>query len=149
MSAFLSGLRGFYRSQLERHRQRPFLRALMAACALVASAGGQVSFRQRIRLDLVMETLDALKVFDPHEGVALFNGFVAELRNDRERGHRLARQAVSAEVAGNPEKARLLLRICLAISERDGSIPPPERHEIEAICRWIGIDPAEGCALDA
>jgi tellurite resistance protein len=51
-------------------------------------------------------------------------------------------------VAGNPEKARLLLRICLAISERDGSIPPPERHEIEAICRWIGIDLGECCVLD-
>lgn len=120
----------------------------MAACALVASAGGSVSFRQRIRLDLVMETLDSLKLFDPHEGVELFNGFVEALRNDSGQGHRLAREAVSAEVAGDAEKARLLLRICLAVSERDGTIPPPEQHEIEAICRWIGIDADSGGCLE-
>jgi tellurite resistance protein len=149
MSDFLSGLRGLYRSQLERYRQRPFLRAVMAACALVSVASGGVSFRQRIRLDLLMETLDDLKVFDPHEGVGLFNGFVEELQKDAESGRRLARQAVAAEVSGHPEKARLLMRICLAISERDGTIPPPEQHEIDALCRWIGIEPDKGCSLEA
>jgi tellurite resistance protein len=149
MSGFLRSLRGLYRAQLERHRQRPFLRAVMAACALVSVASGGVSFRQRIRLDLLMETLDDLKVFDPHEGVELFNGFVEALKQDSGAGHRLARQAVAAEVAGHPEKARLLVRICLAISERDGTIPPPEQHEIEALCRWIGIEADQGCSLEA
>jgi tellurite resistance protein len=146
MSEFLLGLRLFYRSQLERHRQRPFLRAVMAACALVASADGGVTFRQRVRVDLIMETLDDLKVFDPHEGVELFNGFVEALRVDSEAGHRLAREAIASEVVGDQEK-ELLMRICLAVSERDGTIPPPEQHEIEALRRWFGIDSSPGCAL--
>ena len=97
------------------------------------------------RVDLILETLDALKVFDPHEGVELFNEFVAALQADSATGHRLAREAVSSEVAGNPEKGQLLLRICLAVSERDGTISPPEEDEIEALCRWIGIDADSGC----
>jgi tellurite resistance protein len=149
MPAFLPGLRSYYRSRLERHRKRPFLRAVMAACALVSSADGRVSFRQRVRVDLIMETLDALKIFDPHEGVKLFNEFVEALRIDSEDGHRLTREAVSSEVAGDPEKAQLLLRICLAVSERDGGVPPPEQHEIEALCRWIGIDAEYGRYLAA
>jgi tellurite resistance protein len=141
MSDLVQSLREFYRTQLWRHRNRPFLRAAMAACALVSAAGGGVSFRQRIRVDMVMETLDSLKVFDPHEGVDLFNELVAALEADSAEGHRLARDVVAAEVARDPEKAGLLLRICLAVSERDGTIPPPERHEIAAICRWIGVPP--------
>jgi tellurite resistance protein TerB len=148
MSGFLQSLRRSFRSQLDRYRNRPFLRAAMAACALVATASGSVSFRQRTRVDLVMETLDALKVFDPHEGVDLFNDFVAALSAESNQERRLAREVVSAEAAHDPERARQLLRICLAVSECDGAIPPPERHEIEAICRWIGIDP-DVCAGDA
>jgi len=113
----------------------------MAACALVSSADGSVTFRQRVRVDLVMDTLDALKVFDPHEGMELFNGFVEALQHNSKEGHRWAREAVSAEVEGDAEKAELLVRICLAVSERDGAIPPPEQHEIEALCHWIGVDP--------
>ena len=148
MPEFLRSLHQYYRSRLSRHRNRPFLRAAMAACALVSTASGSVSFRQRVRLDLVMETLDALKVFDPHEGVELFNGFVDTLRTDSEEGHRLTRELVSTEVSEDPQKARLLVRVCLAVSERDGSIPPPEQHEIEALCRWIGVAP-EVCGADS
>jgi tellurite resistance protein len=145
MSELLDDLRRFFLSRLEQHRNRPFLRAAMAACALVSSAGSGVSLRQRTRVDLVMDTLAALRVFDPHEGVELFNDFVAALEEDSAEGHRQAREVVAAEVARDPEKAGLLLRICLAVSERDGTIPPPQRHEIDAVCRWIGIAP-EVCA---
>ena len=69
----------------------------------------------------MIETLDALKVFDPHEGVELFNELVAAIQADPEEGHRLARHLVAEEVARDPEKARLLLRVCLAVSEREGA----------------------------
>ena len=140
MPAFLHHLSQLCHTHLERYRHRPFLRAAMAACALVAQADGRVTFRQRACVDRVMETLDSLKLFDPHEGVELFNEFVTALRQDSEIGHRLARAAVATEVAEDPEKARLLVRICLVMSERDGIIPPPQRHEIEALCHWLGLD---------
>lgn len=118
----------------------------MAACALVAMANGAVSFRQRVRVDRVIETLDALKVFDPHEGVELFNEFVEVLRTDPEAGHRVVLDVVAKEVSQDPEKARLLARICLTVSEQGGRVPSAERREIAALCRSVGLD-SDDCDL--
>lgn len=142
MAEILSSLGQLYRSQLERLRNRPFLRAAMGACALVSTADGRVTLYQRTRVDRLLETLDALKVFDPHEGVELFNELVQALEADSDAGHRQVLDIVSREVADDPEKARLLVRICLAVSERDGAVPAAERREIAALCRSIGLQPA-------
>ena len=115
----------------------------MAACALVAVAGGKVSFRQRVRLDQVLETLKALKVLDPHEGVESFNRFVEEIDTDPEFGRSEALEAVTAETSEHPEKADLLIRICLAVSEVDGSVPPPAQAEIRTLCKLVGVSTTE------
>lgn len=143
MSGILTGLIRGYEEQLQRHRNRPFLRAAMAACATVAMASGGVSLRQRMRVDQVMETLDALKVFDPHEGVDLFNEFVDAIRKDSAWGRARVLEAVDEEVAEEPEKARLLIRICAAVSERNGDIQEPERREIQLLCSRYELEPAE------
>jgi len=141
MPWFLDTLSRVYREQLERYHNRHFLNAAMAACAVVAMADGTVSFRQRIRVDQVMETLDALKVYDPHEGVDLFNQFVAALLDSPEDGRARAIAAISDEVSQDPEKAALLIRICIAVSEVDGRIPSIEQSEIEALCQLLEVNP--------
>ena len=139
MSGFLTSLMDLYRERMLRHRNRPFLRAAMAACALVAAAGGGASLRGRVRLDQILETLDALQVFDPHEGVELFNGLVELLADAPAEGRQVALEAIDEEVAREPEKAELLIRLCLAVSERDGAVPPAEGREIAALCRRLRV----------
>lgn len=146
MSGFLRSLSQLYRSQLERHRNRSFLRAAMAACALVSMANGVVSFRQRIRIDRLLETLETLRVFDPHEGVELFNELVASMNESPRLGHENALESIKKEVAGAPDKAQLLVRICLAVSEHDGEIPLAEQVEIVGLCTSLGVDPG-ACGL--
>jgi tellurite resistance protein len=148
MPELLSNLSQICRAQLQRHRNRSFLRATMAACALVAMASGAVSFRQRVRIDRVMETLDALNVFDPHEGVDLFNEFAGMLGTDQEAGRIRVLDVVAREVSQHPEKARLLARICLAVSEQEGAVPQAEQREIAALCGYVGLDPGD-CGLSA
>lgn len=140
MTTFLSSLEQYYHRQVERHRNRPFLDAAMAACALVAAVGGKVSFRQRTRLDQVLETLEALEVFDPHEGVESFNRFVETLAADPSLGRAQVLEAITGEVSEHPEKADLLIRICLAVSEVDGAVPPRAREEILSLCDILGVD---------
>ena len=64
----------------KKKRNEPFLRAAMAACAMVSMSDGHVYFCDRIRLDQIMTTLDKLKIFDPHEGVKLFNYYSVLIR---------------------------------------------------------------------
>jgi hypothetical protein len=76
-------------------------------------------------------------------------GMVTEaLRVDPEAGHRQLLDLVAREVGQEPEKARLLTRICLAVSEQESGVPPAERREIARLCGFIGLDPAV-CGLGA
>ena len=145
MSGFLATLVERYQEHLERQRNRPFLEAAMAACALVSIADGDVSLPERIKVDQILETLEALKVFDPHEGVELFNHFVEAIRASPRHGREEAVRAL-AEVAENPEDARLLVRLCCAVSEADGEKTLSDQIEIVSLCSLMGVEPG-ACGL--
>ena len=141
MSGFLDELINDYHDRMLRHRNRPFLKAAMAACALVAIANGKVSFSQRVRVDSIMATLEKLQVFDPHEGVELFNECVESILAAPSTGHAQAVKTLQA-VADNPETAQLLIRLCLAVSESRGAINLVEQIEIVTLCSLLEVDPA-------
>jgi len=112
----------------------------MAACALVATADGEVSFAERVRVDQILSTLDALKVFDPHEGIDIFNEYTDAILANPAEGHEAAFQAM-AEVAQDPENGALMVRICCAVSEANGDKSLPDQIEITSICSRLGLDP--------
>ncbi|CCQ74696.1 tellurite resistance TerB family protein [Magnetospira sp. QH-2] len=138
---FLSVLTERFQAELERQRNRPFLRASMAACALVAAADGEVSLGERVRVDQILETLESLRVFDPHEGVDLFNGFSDAILQHPKEGHASALQLVLDFVEGEPTTAHLLIRVCLAVSEANGEKNLADQIEIVSLCSQMGIDP--------
>jgi len=142
----LNGLKGLIHTQLERHHNLPFLKATMAASAVVAIADGSIAFIQRIRVDQILETLDTLKVFDPHEGVNLFNAYTDSILKDPASGHVKAIAAIMP-MAKNHEIAKLLIRACRAISEANGDISLVEKIEMITLCSLLGVDPAD-CGLD-
>lgn len=145
MSSVIASLTGIFQERLERQRNRPFLEGVMAACALVATTDGGVSLAEQVRVDQVLETLDQLRVFDPHVGVDIFRGFTDAILENPELGHQGAMEAI-AKIATNPEMGALLVRVCVAVSEADGEITLADQIEIVSICTRFGIDPAE-CGL--
>jgi tellurite resistance protein len=132
--AVLDGLK----RELARYRQRPFLDALMAGCALVATADGTVSLSERSRVDRIFESLVELEIFDPHEAVNRFNEFADDIAADAARGRHAALDAI-AEQAGDEARARLLLRACVAVSLADDDLRPEERARIADICDALDL----------
>jgi tellurite resistance protein len=135
-------LRQSVEDMLERHRQQPFLEACMGACALVAMADGEVSLSEQSRLDEVLEAIDRLSLFEVHEAVDLFNGYVERIRKTPQKGRKAALDAVG-RMADDPEAADLLVRICLAISRADGDYAPSERDQLVTLCTRLGRDLAD------
>ncbi len=131
-----------YELEMERHRQRPFLKASMAACALAAVADGAPTFCARIRVDQILETLEALKIFDPHEGVDLFNEYSKALLKSPADGYEKALDAVKA-MTGNPDTSALLVRMYLAVAEAKGERSDTDEAEFDAACKTLGVDPRE------
>ena len=142
MTGFLASLLDDYELEIERHRNRPFLKASMAACALAAAADGAPTLSERIRVDQILETLEELKIFDPHEGVDLFNEYSSALLESPEAGREKALAAVRA-VSTNPDSAALLVRMCLAVAEAKGQKCHIDVVEIEAVCDALRVDPRE------
>ncbi|WP_428355782.1 tellurite resistance TerB family protein [Methyloprofundus sp.] len=111
----------------------------MAACAMVSMAEGEVEFCERIRLDQILITLEKLKIFDPHEGVEIFNDFSRKLSATPKEGHAEAVAAVK-KVATDKTTAELIVRLCLAISLSDGKTSMVEQIEIVSLCSLLGVD---------
>ena len=111
----------------------------MAACAMVSVSKGQVDFCDRVLLDQILTTLDRLKIFDPHEGVEIFNDFITKIRTSPKDGHEDALAAVK-EVATDKKTAELIVRLCLAISLSDGKTSMVEQIEIVSFCSLLGVD---------
>lgn len=145
MGGVISSLSEMFQERLERQRNRPFLEGVMAACALVATTDGAVSFAEQVRVDQILQTLDRLKVFDPHEGVDIFRELTEAILASPEDGHARALEAI-AGVAADADDGALLLRICIAVSEADGTVSLADQIEIVSICTRFGIDPAD-CGL--
>ena len=140
MSGMLDNLKRFFQERSEKEQNRPFLEAAMAACAMVSASEGQVSFADRIRVDQIMDTLARLKVFDPHEGVDLFNHYTDGILKSPQAGREAALNKIKP-VASDPETAELLIDLCLAVSLSDGVTSLVEHIEIVSLCGLIGVDP--------
>lgn len=145
MAGVLSSLICDYQAQLQRHRNRPFLEATMAACALVACADGEVSFGERIRVDQILAALDSLNVYNSNEAVDLFNGFAERIFSSPRDGHNHALRAVRM-VSGDTEKAELLVRVFLAICEAGEHKSLVKQIEVVMLCGILDIEPS-GCGL--
>ena len=139
MSGLLKNFTHLFNESQEKRQNRPFLKAAMAACAMVSMSKGQVNFCDRIRLDQILSTLDRLKIFDPHEGVGIFNDFITKIRTSPKDGHKEALAAVK-EVATDKATAELIVRLCLAISLSDGKTSMVEQIEIVSFCSLLGVD---------
>ena len=140
MSGMLGNLMRFFQDRSEKEQNRPFLEAAMAACAMVSASEGQVSFADRIRVDQIMETLAQLKVFNPQEGVDLFNHYTGRILASPKEGREAALKTIKT-VTADPEIAELLIDLCLAVSLGDGVTSLIEHIEIVSLCGLIGVDP--------
>ncbi len=133
MAGLWENLRDAVQSTAERHKNRPFLEAAMAACAYIALADGYVSIGERGRIDDILAQLEQLRVFDPHEGVNVFNDYVDALNEDPEAGKATVFSAIE-KMAADEEAALLVARICIAISNADGEFSDNERLAVVEVC---------------
>ncbi len=124
----------------QRARNKPFLEAAMAASALVAVAGGTVSFAKRHALDEVLDSVEALKAFDVHTAVHLFDAFTQAIQDEPQRGRSKAIAAVKA-LNGQGEQAALVARIAGAIARAEGGVTSEARDRVKEICGALGVPP--------
>jgi len=142
MSEVVRSIVSTIREELVKHRNKPFLEAAMAVAAYVAMADGKVSFSERSRLDAILETIEALRIYDPHDAVDLFNELAGDLEEDTVTAHESVFEAV-VPFASEPIQARLLLRIGHAVAHADGAFSQAECSRLKDICRALALPEAQ------
>ena len=130
------------RLQLERYRNRGFLKAAMAAAALVADADGEVTLSERYRIDAILERLERLRLYDPHKAIEILNRFLANLSDEADSARPVLLGKVS-RMANDPEAAQILIRIAHSVSDADGVVSEAETDRIDQIRAVLNL-PVDG-----
>ena len=140
---------GFFRfakealaAELDKFRNRQFLDATMAASALVSLADGDANITELNILDQALETIQELKIYDPHDAMNLYRDYIDGLRDDPGRTRNKIIQSVG-KIQDDQHAARLLIRVCVAIGKADDNFSEPEKEVITELCQILALDDDE------
>ena len=123
-------------------KNKDFLNAAMAGSALIAMADGSISSEEKQKMVKFIESNDTLSIFTTSDVIKAFQDFVGQLEFDRDIGEAKAYQALG-KMKTNPQAARLLVRMIIAIASSDGNFDDAEKKVAVKIAKELGVDPAE------
>ena len=133
--------------KVKRHRNKPFLEAMMAATALLALADEEIVLSERLALDFILENVKELKVFDVHQAVNLFRDYGKEVQEDFAKAKAKVLQTV-AKFSGDQQKAALLVRASILIAKADGDFSEPEQKVVDELCRVLCLESEKVCKFE-
>ena len=116
--------------------------AVVAGCAIVSAADGDISSAEKQKMIGYMQSSDELKVFKTEDVIASFNDIVGKFEFDAAIGRGEALRKI-AKVKGKDGADRLLVRVCCAIGAADGDFDADERAAVVLICNELGLAPSE------
>lgn len=128
--------------QVGRFRNREFMEAVVAGCAIVAAADGTISSEEKQKMIGFIRNSKELKVFKIEDVIKAFDEDTGRFDFDAEIGRGEALRKI-AKLKGKAGADRLLVRVCCAIGAADGDFDDSEKAAVTLICRELGLDPAE------
>lgn len=134
--------RGRLTAEVSKFRNRSFMEAVVAACAMVAAADGTVSSEEKQKMAGFIRNSDELKHFSMPEVIAYFEKVIGNFDFDAEIGRAEALKVIG-RLRGNEEQARIMVRVACAIGASDGNFDDDERAVVRSICVELGLKPAD------
>lgn len=128
-------------TEITKFKSRDFLEAVVAGCALVAYADGNVSSQEKQKMMGYLRASEQLKVYDQNDVIKLFQKYVEKFEFDSTIGTGEVMQAVG-KFRGKPQ-AQLIIRVCCAIGGADGDFDAQERAAVRKMASELGLNPAD------
>ena len=129
-------------AEVSKFKNRAFLEATVASCALVAAADGTISSEEKQKMAGFIRNSDELKHFAMPDVIAFFEKVVANFDFDAAIGKAEALKVIG-RLRGNEEQARVMVRVACAIGASDGNFDQKERAVVREICVELGLSPAD------
>ncbi len=147
MSSIFSAARASLAEKISRHRNKPFLEAMMAATALLALADEEIALSQRLALDYILENVKELKIFDVHQAVNLFRDYGKEIQQDFNQAKAKVLETVG-KFSGDQQKATLLVRASILMAKADGDFSEPEQKVVDELCQVLCLESEKVCKFE-
>jgi tellurite resistance protein TerB len=130
------------RNEVSKIKNKQFLESVLAGTVVVAYADGTVSSEEKTKLMGFIRNNELLSVYDTDVVINGFNKFMSKYEFDRGIGE-MECLAVVGKLKGKEPEARLLVRVCCAISAADGDFDESEKKAVRSICSELGLNPAD------
>lgn len=128
-------------TEITKFKSKDLLEAVVAGCALVAYADGNVTSEEKQKMIGYLRTSDQLKVFDVNDVIKIFQKYVEKFEFDSMIGTGEVMQAVG-KFRGKPQ-AQLVVRVCCAIGAADGDFDEKEKAVVRRMCSELGLTPSD------
>lgn len=128
--------------QVKKFKNKDFMNAVVAGCALVAAADGKIEESEKNKMAGYMNISNELKVFDMRDVITQFNFYVSNFDFSPEIGKQEALKAI-AKFSNKPEVGRVIVGVCSAIGAADGDFDEHEKAIVRNICSVLGLSPSE------
>jgi tellurite resistance protein TerB len=129
-------------AEVSKFKNRSFMEAVVAGCALVAAADGNITSDEKQKMAGFIQRADELKHFKMSDVIAVFNKTAEDFEFDHAIGKAAAMQTIS-KIKGKEGQDRLLIRVVCAIGAADGDFDDNEKSIVREICSELGLNPAD------
>jgi tellurite resistance protein TerB len=129
-------------AEVSKFKNRAFMEATVAACALVAATDGIISSEEKQKMAGFIRNSDELKQFSMTEVIAFFEKVVGNFDFDAAIGKAEALKVIG-RLRGSAEQARLMVRVACAIGASDGNFDQKEQAVVREICVELGLNPTD------
>lgn len=124
-----------------------FLNAAMAASAMITVADGTISREEKQKAIAFVQSHDGLRIFDTADVARRFKNYLDALDPDNPDTDvdiaEITAMSDIGKVRKNPDQARMVVRLAIAIGGADGDFDSQEQAVAAKIARELGLDPAE------
>ncbi len=130
------------RNEVSKIKNKQFLESVIAGTVVVAYADGSVSSEEKTKLMEFIRNNDVLSVYDTDIVISTFNKYMAKYEFDRSIGE-MECLSIVGKLKSKETEARLLVRVCCAISAADDNFDENEKKAVRSICVELGLNPAD------
>lgn len=128
--------------EMTRYKNKNVMQAIVASCAAIAFADGEVSSQEKKKLYGLLQNSDVLKVFSSDEVIAYFGQILSKFEFDQEIGLSEALQVIG-KVKGDEGAARHVVRAAIIIGKSDGIFDDKEKIVARQIAVELGLNPTD------
>jgi small-conductance mechanosensitive channel/tellurite resistance protein len=123
---------------LPRSREKQAMEAIMAACAVVAFADGEVDSTVRRQVEEALHSLDMIEHLNAHNGMVIFDSTIASLKTDADRGRRVAMASIEV-MKSRSDVAIVIVGIGHSIAAAGEVVSAKRQSEVERIASVLNV----------